>query len=68
MQTLYILSTSIIISLGFIIYKKIAEPISLYLINQSIKITKEEYEEVVEGIEILSSETEKLEKAIQRGE
>lgn len=68
MDTELIFSFSIIISLGFLIYKKIAEPISLYLINQSIKVSEESYSNALEKKERLLNEVKKLEVAMKDGE
>lgn len=68
MQTLFIILGSILISLGFITYKKIAEPISLYVVNRSIKVTKNEFSEIDEENKALILDIEKLQQVIKRSE
>lgn len=68
MQTSFIVFGSIIFSLGFIVYKKFAEPISLFVINESIKISKDDFEKIDKENQSMIIDVEKLQQALKRGE
>ncbi|SHH59499.1 hypothetical protein [Sporanaerobacter acetigenes] len=58
----YALLLLIIPSLGLFIYKKIAEPISSYIVNGNIRIVEDEYDYICSENERLINEIRKLQK------
>lgn len=58
----YLVLGIIIPSLSIIIYKKIAEPISSYLVNENIKIKEEDYNNLYNENDNLIKDIEKLQK------
>ena len=68
MKISYIILSTFLFSLGFAIYKKIAEPISLYVINESIKIKQDEFHNISNENEELITDIEKLQQIKKRKE
>lgn len=66
LSILYVFLLLIAPSIGIFIYKKIAEPISSYIIDGDIKIEKEKYSCICGENERLITEINKLQDVIKK--
>ena len=68
MKISYIILSSFLFSLGLVIYKRVAEPISLYVVNKSIKIKQDEFQNINNENEEFITDIEKLQRIKERRE